>query len=34
MRLLRQHYRLVTISQLFEHINEYIVEEALNEGIR
>ena len=31
---LRRHYRLVTISQLFEHVYEYIVEEALNEGVR
>ena len=31
---LRRHYRLVTISQLFENVYEYIVEEALNEGVR
>ncbi len=31
---LRRRYRLVTISQLFEHVYEYIVEEALNEGVR
>ena len=30
---LRRHYRLVTISQLFEHVADYIVEEALNEGV-
>ncbi|MDE2994425.1 MAG: polysaccharide deacetylase family protein, partial [Chloroflexota bacterium] len=30
---LRRHYRLVTISQLFENVYEYIVEEALNEGV-
>lgn len=30
---LRRRYRLVTISQLFEHLYEYIVEEALNEGV-
>lgn len=30
---LRRHYRLATISQLFEHVYEYIVEEALNEGV-
>ncbi len=30
---LRRRYRLVTISQLFEHVYEYIVEEALNEGV-
>ena len=30
---LRRHYRLVTISQLFENVYEYIVEEALSEGV-
>ena len=30
---LRRRYRLVTISQLFENVYEYIVEEALNEGV-
>ena len=30
---LRRHYRLATISQLFAHVYEYIVEEALNEGV-
>ena len=30
---LRRHYRLATILQLFAHVYEYIVEEALNEGV-